>query len=142
MTSLTAVPADPTGYGRVIRLTPEVAQDNACREQRSPTPEQLNTPEINSGIYCFETKELFRKLDALDTNNAHGEFYLTDIAAMLVPEGKPVVAIKADSVDEVLGANTIAGMMHLDAAIRLATAKRLMANGVTIFRPETCIIAA
>ena len=59
---------------------------------------------------------------------------------MLVAEGKRVVAIKADSVDELLGANTIAEMMHLDAAIRLATAKRLMAAGVTIFRPETCVI--
>ena len=61
---------------------------------------------------------------------------------MLVAEGKRVVAIKADSLDEVLGANTIAEMMHLDSAMRLATAKRLMANGVTIFRPETCVIDA
>jgi bifunctional UDP-N-acetylglucosamine pyrophosphorylase/glucosamine-1-phosphate N-acetyltransferase len=51
-----------------------------------------------------------------------------------------VVAIKAASVDEVLGANTIAEMMHLDAAMRAESARRLMANGVTIFRPETCII--
>jgi bifunctional UDP-N-acetylglucosamine pyrophosphorylase / glucosamine-1-phosphate N-acetyltransferase len=142
MTILTAVPANPTGYGRVLRLTPEGAEVTAIIEQKSLTPEHLNTPEINSGIYCFETKALFSKLDALDTKNAHGEFYLTDVAAMLVAEGKRVVAIKADSVDEVLGANTIAEMMHLDAAIRLATAKRLMAAGVTIFRPETCVIDA
>jgi bifunctional UDP-N-acetylglucosamine pyrophosphorylase/glucosamine-1-phosphate N-acetyltransferase len=142
MTILTAVPADPTGYGRVLRLTPEGAEVTAIVEQKSLRPDQLNTPEINSGIYCFETKALFQKLDALDTNNAHGEFYLTDIAAVLVAEGKRVVAIKADSVDEVLGANTIAEMMHLDAAMRLATAKRLMAAGVTIFRPETCVIDA
>src|SRR5437870_4191175 len=68
MTILTAVPADPTGYGRVLRLTPEGAEVTAIIEQKSLTPEQLNTPEINSGIYCFETKEVFRKLDALDTN--------------------------------------------------------------------------
>jgi bifunctional UDP-N-acetylglucosamine pyrophosphorylase/glucosamine-1-phosphate N-acetyltransferase len=142
MTILTAVPADPTGYGRVLRLTPQRPEVTAIVEQKSLLPEQLSTPEINSGIYCFETHALFSKLDALDTNNAHGEFYLTDVAAMLVAEGKRVVAIKADSVDEVLGANTIAEMMHLDAAIRLATAKRLMAAGVTIFRPETCVIDA
>jgi bifunctional UDP-N-acetylglucosamine pyrophosphorylase/glucosamine-1-phosphate N-acetyltransferase len=142
MTILTAVPANPTGYGRVLRHTPEGPEVTAIIEQKSLAPDQLDTPEINSGIYCFETRALFDKLDALDTNNAHGEFYLTDIAAMLVAEGKRVVAIKADSVDEVLGANTIAEMMHLDAAIRLATARRLMANGVTIFRPETCIIDA
>ena len=61
---------------------------------------------------------------------------------MLVADGERVVAVKADSVDEVLGANTIAEMMHLDAAMRLATARRLMASGVTIFRPETCVIDA
>jgi bifunctional UDP-N-acetylglucosamine pyrophosphorylase/glucosamine-1-phosphate N-acetyltransferase len=146
MTILTAVPADPTGYGRVLRLKPEGPNQKAgpevtaIVEQKSLKPDQLNTPEINSGIYCFETKALFDKLDALDTNNAHGEFYLTDIAAMLVAEGRRVLAIKAESVDEVLGANTIAEMMHLDAAMRLATTKRLMAAGVTIFRPETCVI--
>ena len=140
MTILTAVPADPTGYGRVLRATPSGPQVTAIIEQKSLRPEQLDTPEINSGIYCFDTHALFDKLDSLDTNNAHGEFYLTDVAAMLVAEGKRVVAIKAESVDEVLGANTIAEMMHLDAAMRLATARRLMAAGVTIFRPETCVI--
>src|SRR5580692_5979714 len=140
MTILTAVPVDPTGYGRVLRAFPDDPNVLAIIEQKSLRPEQLSTPEINSGIYCFESKALFDKLDALDTNNAHGEFYLTDVAAMLVAEGKRVVAIKADSVDEVLGANTIAEMMHLDAAMRLATARRLMASGVTIFRPETCVI--
>jgi bifunctional UDP-N-acetylglucosamine pyrophosphorylase / glucosamine-1-phosphate N-acetyltransferase len=140
MTILTAVPADPTGYGRVLRANPNTPEVIAIVEQKSLSPDQLGAPEINSGIYCFETRALFEKLDALNTNNAHGEFYLTDVAAMLVAEGKRVVAIKADSVDEVLGANTIAEMMHLDAAMRLATAKRLMVSGVTIFRPETCVI--
>ena len=50
------------------------------------------------------------------------------------------MATVAGDVDEVLGANTIAEMMHLDAAMRLATARRLMAAGVTIQRPETCVI--
>jgi bifunctional UDP-N-acetylglucosamine pyrophosphorylase/glucosamine-1-phosphate N-acetyltransferase len=142
MTILTAVPSDPTGYGRVLRATPNGPEVTAIVEQKSLTPDQLATPEINSGIYCFETSKLFDKLDALDTNNTHGEFYLTDVAAMLVADGERVVAVKADSVDEVLGANTIAEMMHLDAAMRLATARRHMANGVTIFRPETCVIDA
>jgi bifunctional UDP-N-acetylglucosamine pyrophosphorylase / glucosamine-1-phosphate N-acetyltransferase len=140
MTILTAVPADPTGYGRVLRVSADTPDVIAIVEQKSLRPDQLSAPEINSGIYCFETAALFARLDALTTNNAHGEFYLTDVAAMLVAEGKRVVAVKADSVDEVLGANTISEMMHLDAAMRLATAKRLMAAGVTIFRPETCVI--
>jgi bifunctional UDP-N-acetylglucosamine pyrophosphorylase/glucosamine-1-phosphate N-acetyltransferase len=142
MTILTAVPDDPTGYGRILRTSPDKPEVTAIVEQKSLRPDQLATPEINSGIYCFETAALFRKLDSLSTNNAHGEFYLTDVAAMLVADGERVVAVKADSVNEVLGANTIAEMMHLDAAMRLETAKRLMAQGVTIFRPETCVIDA
>ena len=140
MTILTAEPPDPTGYGRVLRSQPNAPEVTAIIEQRSLSPDQLHTPEINSGIYCFRTQSLFAKLDSLSTNNVHGEFYLTDVAAMLVAGGERVVAIKADSVDEVLGANTIAEMMHLDEAMRVATTQRLMAQGVTIFRPETCII--
>ena len=114
----------------------------AIVEQKALRPEQLAEPEINSGIYCFETTELFARLDRLSTNNAHGEFYLTDVAAMLVADGLRVVAHQAASADEVLGANTIAEMMHLDQALRAASAQRLMAEGVTIFRPDTCVIDA
>jgi bifunctional UDP-N-acetylglucosamine pyrophosphorylase/glucosamine-1-phosphate N-acetyltransferase len=140
MTILTAVPDDPTGYGRVLRVTPDGPEVTAIVEQKSLLPHQLDAPDINSGIYCFKTRALFSKLDLLSSNNPHGEFYLTDVAAMLVADGERVVAVKADIVDEVLGANTIAEMMHLDAAMRLATTRRLMAAGVTIFRPETCVI--
>ena len=103
-------------------------------------PDQLATPEINSGIYCFRTAALFGRLDALSTDNPQGEFYLTDVAAMLVHDGERVVAVQAESVDEVLGANTIAEMMHLDQAMRTGAARRLMAQGATIFRPDTCVI--
>jgi len=139
MTILTAVPADPTGYGRVLRAAPNSPEVTAIVEQKALTP-GLSAPEINSGIYCFETEALFAKLALLSTDNAHGEFYLTDIAAMLVADGHRVVALKADKVDEVLGANTIAEMMHLDQALRASSARRLMAQGVTIFRPDTCVI--
>ncbi len=143
MTILTAVPPNPTGYGRVLRANESSPEVTAIVEQKSLTPDQLSAPEINSGIYCFQTAALFAHLDSLSTNNAHGEFYLTDVAALLVADRQRVVALKsADSVDEVLGANTIDEMMHLDAAMRLATARRLMAQGVTIFRPETCVIDA
>jgi bifunctional UDP-N-acetylglucosamine pyrophosphorylase/glucosamine-1-phosphate N-acetyltransferase len=141
MTILTAEPDDPTGYGRVLRAGdgPEVT---AIVEHKALKPEHGDAPEINSGIYCFRTEALFAKLDMLSTDNAHGEFYLTDVASLLVADGERVVAVKADSVDEVLGANTIAEMMHLDQAMRAATARRLMAQGVTIFRPDTCVIDA
>ena len=142
MTILTAVPPNPTGYGRVLRVAPGSLEVDAIVEQKSLQPEQLSAPEINSGIYCFRTASLFAQLDSLTTSNAHGEFYLTDIAALLRAAGEKVVAVTADHADEVLGANTIAEMMHLDAAIRLETARKLMVSGVTIFRPETCVIDA
>ena len=138
MTILTAVPPNPTGYGRVLRANPTAPEVTAIVEQKSLTPSQLSTPEINSGIYCFQTSALFAHLDSLSTNNPHGEFYLTDIAGLLVADHQRVVALQADSIDEVLGANTIAEMMHLDRAMNFATANRLMSQGVTIYYPESC----
>ena len=141
MTILTAIPSDPTGYGRVLRKGKESAEVRAIVEQKDLKPAD-DSAEINSGIYCFDTAALFLNLERLTDQNASGEFYLTDIASLLVSEGKRVVATVAPAVDEVLGANTIAEMMHLDASMRSATARRLMAAGVTIFRAETCVIDA
>jgi bifunctional UDP-N-acetylglucosamine pyrophosphorylase / glucosamine-1-phosphate N-acetyltransferase len=141
MTILTAIPSDPAGYGRVLRKQSQSSEVRAIVEQKDLKPGD-ESDEINSGIYCFDTVALFENLDRLDNRNASGEFYLTDIASLLVSEGKRVVATVAPHIDEVLGANTIAEMMHLDAAMRAAAARRLMAAGVTIFRPETCVIDA
>jgi bifunctional UDP-N-acetylglucosamine pyrophosphorylase / glucosamine-1-phosphate N-acetyltransferase len=141
MTILTAIPSDPTGYGRVLRKAANSTDVRAIVEQKDLKPAD-DSAEINSGIYCFDTAALFTNLERLTDQNASGEFYLTDIASLLVSEGKRVVATVAPAVDEILGANTIAEMMHLDAAMRSATARRLMAAGVTIFRPETCVIDA
>jgi bifunctional UDP-N-acetylglucosamine pyrophosphorylase/glucosamine-1-phosphate N-acetyltransferase len=142
MTILTALPENPAGYGRVIRPHAGSPEVTAIVEQKALTAEQLSAPEINSGIYEFQTAPLFAHLDALKTNNAHGELYLTDIAALLVADNKKVVAVAAPRFDEVLGANTIAEMMQLDQTLRMDKAKQLMAAGVTIFAPETCVIDA
>ncbi len=144
MTILTAIPPDPTGYGRVLRRAAGAVEVVGIVEQKSLTDAHRAAPEtlreINSGIYVFRTSALFMCLDQLRSDNSAGEFYLTDAAALLVEQGERVVAVAADSVDEVLGANTIGEMMHLDAALRLGTVQRLMAAGVTIFRPETVTI--
>ncbi len=146
MTVLTAIPPDPTGYGRVLRARPGSSRVQSIVEQKSLTAAQLAQPEtlreINSGIYAFHTTALFHCLDQLRNNNTAGEFYLTDVAEMLVSDGEPVVAVTANSVDEVLGANTIAEMMHLDASMRRGTVERLMRNGVTVFLPETVVVDA
>ncbi|SDF24824.1 bifunctional UDP-N-acetylglucosamine diphosphorylase/glucosamine-1-phosphate N-acetyltransferase GlmU [Terriglobus roseus] len=146
MTILTAIPDDPTGYGRVLRKQDGSDDVAGIIEQKSLSDDMLATPErlreINSGIYAFDTQKLFDRLGRLQNTNSSGEFYLTDVAAMMVNDEERVIAIPADSVDEVLGANTIAEMMHLDASLRERTTTKLMAQGVTIFRPETVTIDA
>jgi bifunctional UDP-N-acetylglucosamine pyrophosphorylase/glucosamine-1-phosphate N-acetyltransferase len=142
MTILTAVPEDPTGYGRILRRAPQSPEVEAIIEQVALKPEHPPLPEINSGIYAFKTAPLLAHLKKLTTGNPHGELYLTDMAGLLHASGERVVAVKAPDAVEVLGANTIAELVALDGTMRSATAARLMAAGVTIFRPDTCVIDA
>ncbi len=140
MTVLTTRPPDPTGYGRVVRKAAGKPEVIAILEQKALKPEQLSAPEINAGIYAFRAEPLFKHIGELSTDNAHGEYYLTDMAALLVKAKERVVALETADVHEVLGANTIAEMMELDAEMRMRKAQALMAEGVTIFRPETSVI--
>jgi bifunctional UDP-N-acetylglucosamine pyrophosphorylase/glucosamine-1-phosphate N-acetyltransferase len=140
MTLVSAEPEQPTGYGRVIRKSPDSSEVVAIVEQKMLTPEQLSLREVNMGMYAFRTAPLLAHLGKLAPDNPHGELYLTDMAAMLSRAGERVVALKTDDANELLGANTIAELVALDAALRTATAHRLMDCGVTIFRPETCTI--
>src|SRR5215831_1639940 len=142
MTILTALPPDPFGYGRVIRAGSGSDRVKAIVEQKALTKAQQKTREINSGIYAFATKPLFAHIDRLSTDNAHHEFYLTDMAALLVKAKATVMAVKADEASEVLGANTLAELASLDAAMRMRKCHELMSAGVSIYQPETCAIDA
>lgn len=140
MTILTAEPPEPAGYGRVIRAGSGSDQVKAIVEQKALTKNQERFREINSGIYAFATKPLLAHIDQLKTDNSHREFYLTDMAALLVRAKAKVVAVKADDPAEVLGANTLAELSALDATLRARKCSELMAAGVTIYRPESCVI--
>jgi len=142
MTILTAAPEDPTGYGRVLRRSPQSPEVEAIVEQKALTAGQKQLREINSGIYAFRVAPLLEHLGKLTDDNAHKELYLTDMASLLRAAGERVVATQAPVAAEVLGANTIAELVALDATMRAAAASRLMAAGVTIYRPETCVIDA
>jgi bifunctional UDP-N-acetylglucosamine pyrophosphorylase/glucosamine-1-phosphate N-acetyltransferase len=141
MTLTSAEPADPTGYGRVLHPTGSV-EVTSIVEQKMLAPDQLSLREVNMGLYAFKTAPLLAHLGQLTSDNPHGELYLTDMAHVLHAAGERVVAFHTADADELLGANTVAEMMALDASLRTATARRLMAAGVTIFRPETCVIDA
>jgi len=142
MTILTASPADPTGYGRIVRRSARSAEVEAILEQKALAAHQQGLAEINSGIYAFRTGALLAHLEKLDANNANKEVILTDMARLLRSAGERVVALEAPEAAEVLGANTIAEMMALDATMRAKAAHRLMEQGVTIFRPESSVIDA
>ena len=76
----------------------------------------------------------------LRCTNAHGEYYLTDMAGVFHRARKKVAVIKTQDAGEVLGTNTRAEMMLLDAQLRLAKCRALLDEGVTIFYPHTCVI--
>jgi len=140
MTILAARPKDPEGYGRIVRRAEKSAEVKAIVEQKALTPAQRKLREINSGIYVFNVNALRAELGKLKTDNSHREYYLTDVAALLVKDKKKVVTLVADDFQEVLGANTLAELADLDEAMRGKKVKELMSSGVTILQPETCRI--
>jgi bifunctional UDP-N-acetylglucosamine pyrophosphorylase/glucosamine-1-phosphate N-acetyltransferase len=140
MTVLTAEVESPTGYGRIIRKKAGSDDVRAIVEQKHLSPAQQKIHEINSGFYAFDAQPLFSHIDKLSTDNHHGEFYLTDMAALLGKSGQRVVAVHADNPHEVLGGNTRADLSEIDQHIRLAKCRQLMSDGVTILYPETCVI--
>jgi bifunctional UDP-N-acetylglucosamine pyrophosphorylase / glucosamine-1-phosphate N-acetyltransferase len=140
MTLTSAEPDEPTGYGRILRPSPDSPEVTAIVEQKMLTPDQRAIREVNMGMYAFRTAPLLEHLGKLAPDNPHAELYLTDMARVLRSAGERVVAFKAEDASELLGANTIAEMVALDSELRAAKAQRLMDAGVTIFRPETCVI--
>ena len=143
MTILTTEPDDPFGYGRVFRKNSgESDEVERIVEQKQLSSDQLQHREINSGIYAFRVKPLFAHLDEITTDNPHGEYYLTDIAAILAKAGEKVIAVRADDPTEVLGVNTRHELSLLDAHLRTKKCQELMTEGVSIFKPETCVIDA
>jgi bifunctional UDP-N-acetylglucosamine pyrophosphorylase/glucosamine-1-phosphate N-acetyltransferase len=140
MTLLTAQLANPTGYGRVVRKGAKSADVQAIVEQKALSSSQQKIREINAGFYAFTVEPLLRHIDKLGTNNPHHEFYLTDMAAILGKAKERVVALEADDPYEVLGGNTRAELVDIDQRMRMAKCQQLMADGATVFYPQTCVI--
>ena len=142
MTLLSADLENPTGYGRVLRKGPRSAEVKAVVEEKAASPTQKKIREINSGFYVFSVKELYENIGELSTANAHHEYYLTDMAEVLRKARGRVVGWKTAEASEVLGGNTRAELADIDEKMRLAKCRQLMAEGVTVFYPATCVIDA
>ncbi len=102
---LTTRPADPTGYGRIIRDSS--GRFHGIIEQADTTPEQAEINEINSGMYAFDGDLLFDAVKRIGSNNAQGEEYLTDAVCVLADDGYPVVTVECPDPDEVQGVNDL-----------------------------------
>jgi bifunctional UDP-N-acetylglucosamine pyrophosphorylase / glucosamine-1-phosphate N-acetyltransferase len=140
MTILSARLENPTGYGRIIRDSGRSGDVKAVIEEKSCIPVQRKIREINSGFYVFSTKPLFENIERLKTDNPHGEYYLTDMAAVLRKAKQGVAAIETQNPAEILGSNTRAEIVDLDRKMRLKKCLKLMSEGVTIYYPDTCVI--
>jgi len=137
-TILSAVLADPSGYGRVVRKT-ETAVSAIVEESQLPD-EQREINEINSAIYCFTLEKLWPALAQVKPNNKHRELYLTDAIAALNAKGEAVLAQVAADSREVLGCNTRSDLAEVDRVFRERKRNALMDEGVTIQLPETVLI--
>ncbi len=140
MTLLSAHLENPTGYGRIIRAGARSNEIKAIVEEKSCTPAQRKIREINSGFYAFSVKALFDHIDDLKTDNPHGEYYLTDMAAVLRRSKERVIAVQTENASEILGSNTRAELVELDQKMRMEKCRELIAEGVTIFNPASCVI--
>jgi bifunctional UDP-N-acetylglucosamine pyrophosphorylase/glucosamine-1-phosphate N-acetyltransferase len=137
-TILSAVLADPSGYGRVVRKSETAV--SAIVEESQLTDEQREINEINSAIYCFTLEKLWPALAQVKPNNKHRELYLTDAIAVLSAKGETVLAQVAADSREVLGCNTRADLAEVDRVFRERKRNVLMDDGVTIQLPETVLI--
>jgi bifunctional UDP-N-acetylglucosamine pyrophosphorylase/glucosamine-1-phosphate N-acetyltransferase len=140
MTLLSAELNPPTGYGRVLRRNPRSAEVRAIVEEKSASTIQKRIFEINAGFYVFDVKHLFAHIGKLSTANPHAEYYLTDMAEVLRKAAERVVVWKTENSAEILGANTRAELSLIDQQMRMRKCEQLMAEGVTIFYPATCVV--
>ena len=158
-TILTMQLDDPTGYGRIVRMdSPEAAAPEAAAgapdssyaadspyaaapvaaivEERDCTPDQRGIRECNSGAYCFDAPQLFASLDSLTTDNAQGEYYLTDVIGILISAGQRVGTVPADDPRECLGVNSRSELAHVTSIAQGCINERLMDAGVTMTDPS------
>ena len=139
-TILTVKLKDPTGYGRIVRDSGGIFE--RIVEQRDATDDEISINEINSGIYCFNAKKLFAALSRVQNHNDQGEYYLTDVPALLKADGEDVALYNHGDPFEVEGVNNRLQLADLERHLRRRTVTRLMLDyGVTFIDPTTAFIS-
>lgn len=134
LTLLTVKLDNPMGYGRIVRNAASEIQ--AIVEQKDASPEQLELNEVNTGILAVSAKHLNEWLPKLSSNNAQGEYYLTDIIAMAVSQGVAVSAIHPQDEYEVQGVNDRLQLSELERVYQRQLADDLLRAGVSLADPN------
>jgi bifunctional UDP-N-acetylglucosamine pyrophosphorylase/glucosamine-1-phosphate N-acetyltransferase len=129
---------DPTGYGRIIR--DGAGEVERIVEQKDATTLEAAVTECNSGFYCFDAQALFAALEHVESNNAQGEFYLTDVIALAREAGRPVLACKATYSEECLGVNSRQQLAEATHVMQQRINNKHMAAGVTMWDPSSTFI--
>ncbi len=136
-TVLTAVVDRPQGYGRILRQSGRVKR---IVEDRDATDDQKKITEINTSVYCFEAKRLWKALAEVKPDNDQGEYYLTDVVGILAKSGGRLEALAAPDPVEALGINDRKQLAAVAALHRRRILDRLMDAGVTILDPTSTYV--
>ena len=136
-TVLTAVVERPQGYGRVLRQGGKV---KGIVEERDATDDEKKIAEINTSVYCFDARRLWAALAEVRSDNDQGEYYLTDVIAILARGGGRIEALPVSDPSEALGVNDRRQLAAVAAIQRRRILDRLMEDGVTILDPGTTYV--
>jgi bifunctional UDP-N-acetylglucosamine pyrophosphorylase/glucosamine-1-phosphate N-acetyltransferase len=130
---LTAEPADPAAYGRIVRD----AGGGVAKivEERDASPAERAIREINAGFYALSARRLSAWLKKIDNRNAQKEYYLTELVSLAVDERVPVTAVKTDAAWEAAGVNTLRELAELEREFQRQQAGRLLDAGVRLADP-------
>ena len=139
LTVMSAIFDNPVNYGRIIRNTD--GSLNSIVEEKDASPEQKAVKEINAGIYCLDWKKIKPAFSQLTSNNAQGEYYLTDIIKWGNEQNLAVNAYTLKNNEEIFGINSKAHLAEATAMLNRRVIKKHLDNGVTIVSPETTWIS-
>ena len=142
VTVLTAVLADASGYGRVVRGHSAERSVSRIVEDRDANAEEQAIREVNAGTYVVDGEFLFSALEKLEPSNAQGEYYLTDIIHLAGHSGRRVAAVVLDDPNEGLGINTRRQLADAEQVVRQQIRNRWLDAGVTMIDPTSVWIDA
>ncbi len=138
MVVLTADLDNPDGYGRIVRNDQGALHE--IIEHKDADADVLEICEVNTGVYAFDGKTLLKNLPRLETNNAQGEYYLTDMVSLSVGDGHPVVTVVLDDPLEGIGVNDLAQLAGVRGELQFRILEEHMAQGVQILDPATAYV--